>query len=114
MGNNGVSDHRSLCMHMQQCGVDKKGGTIFFLGLFFVVELLEEEAWLEDPPMSAVALHVLIHLSTLSLSALKRTASTVLLMSLVLFLLGEDETMCMWYDHLSWMQALRGVARSRV
>ena len=95
---------------MQQFGVGKKGGTIFFLGLFFVVESLEDEAWLEATLMPALALHVLIHLSTLSLSVLKRTASTALLMSLVSFSLSEDETMCMWYDHLSWMQALRGVA----
>jgi len=86
----------------QQCGVDKKGGTIFFLGLLFVVELLEEEAQLEDPPISAVALHMLIYFSTLSLSVLKRTASTALLMSLVSFSLSKDEAMCMWYDHLSW------------
>ncbi len=97
-----------------QCGVGKKGGTIFFLGLFFVVELLEEEAQLEDPPMLEVALHLLIHLSTLSLLVLKRTVSTALLMSLVLFSLSEDETICMWYNHLSWMQALRGVAQSGV
>jgi hypothetical protein len=97
-------------MHTQQFGVGKKGGTVFFLGLFFVVESLEDKVQLEEPPMSAVALHVLIHLSTLSLSVLKRTASTAPLMSLVLFLLGKDEMMCMWYIHLSWMQVLRGVA----
>ena len=79
-----------------------------------MVELLEDEAQLEEPLMSAVALHMLIHLSTLSLSVLKRMASTALLMSLVLFLLSKDEMMCMWYDHLSWMLVLRGVAQSRV
>jgi hypothetical protein len=38
--------------------------------------------------MLADALHVLIHLSMVSLSVLKRTASMVLLMSLVLFLMN--------------------------
>ena len=80
---------------MQQCRIGKKGGTIFFLGL-------------------EVDLHMLIHLSTSSLSVLKRMVSTALLMSLVLFLLSEDETICMWYNHLSGMQALRGVAQSGV
>jgi hypothetical protein len=103
-------DHQSLHTHTQQFGVGKKGGTIFFLGLFFVVELLEDKVWLEELLMSAVALDVLIHLSTLSLLVLKRTASTALLISLVLFSLGEDEVMCMWYNHLSWMQVWRGVA----
>jgi hypothetical protein len=83
-----------LHTHTQQAGVGKKGGTVFFLGLFFVVELLEDKVQLEEPPMSAVALHMLIHLSTLSLLVLKRTASTALLMSLVLFLLSEDEMLC--------------------
>jgi hypothetical protein len=99
---------------MQQFGVGKMGGTVFFLGLFFVVESLEDKAWLEATPMPALALHVLIHLSSLSLSVLKRTASTALLMSLVSFSLGEDETIHMWYNHLRGMQALRGVARSGV
>jgi hypothetical protein len=99
---------------MWRAGVGKKGGTVFFLGLFFVVESLEDKVQLEELLMSAVALHMLIHLSTLSLLVLKRTVSTVLLMSLVLFSLGEDETMCMWHNHLSWMQALRGVAQSGV
>ena len=75
-----------------------------------MVELLEEEAQLEDPLMLEVALHMLIHLSTSSLLVLKRMVSTALLMSLVSFLLGKDETIRMWYDHLSGMQALRGVA----
>jgi hypothetical protein len=79
-----------------------------------VVELLEDEVWLEELLMSAVVLDVLIHLSTLSLLVLKRMVSTVLLMSLVSFLLGEEEVMCMWYDHLSWMQVWRGVAQSGV
>jgi len=57
-------------MGMQQFGVGKKGGTIFFLGLFFVVELLKDKAQLEAPPMSAVALHVLIHLAMCSLPGL--------------------------------------------
>ena len=79
-----------------------------------MVELLEEEAWLEDLLMLEVALHMLTHLSMSSLLVLKRMVSTALLMSLVSFSLSEDETIHMWYNHLSRMQALRGVAQSGV